>query len=63
MDRHWNVLAINESSPHFFGAFIDIIARVGSRNILHLIFDPKGMRPFVVDWETVAKSLIPRACR
>ena len=63
MDRHWNVLTTNESSPRFFGSFIDMAARTGPRNMLHLIFDPDGMRPFVVDWETVARSLIQRVYR
>jgi hypothetical protein len=38
-------------------------ARKAPRNMLHLIFDPEGMRPFVVDWETVARSLIQRVYR
>lgn len=63
MDRYWNVLAANESSPRFFGSFIDMPARTGPRNMLHLIFDPVGMRPFVVDWETVARSLVQRVYR
>lgn len=63
MDRYWNVLNTNESSPRFFGSFIDMAARTGPRNMLHLIFDPDGMRPFVVDWETVARSLIQRVYR
>jgi transcriptional regulator with XRE-family HTH domain len=63
MDRYWNVLSTNESSPRFFGSFIDMAAHTGPRNMLHLIFDPKGMRPFVVDWEAVAKSLIQRVHR
>lgn len=63
MDRHWNVLTANESSPRFFGSFIDMAARTSPRNMLHLIFDPEGMRPFVVNWETVARSLIQRVYR
>jgi transcriptional regulator with XRE-family HTH domain len=63
MDRYWNVLTTNDSSPRFFGSFIDMAARSGPRNMLHLIFDPDGMRPFVVDWETVARSLIQRVYR
>lgn len=63
MDRYWNVLITNESSPRFFGSFIDMAARTGPRNIVHLLFDPDGMRPFVVDWETVARSLIQRIYR
>ena len=63
MDRYWNVLRTNESAPRFFGAFINLAARKGPRNMLHLIFDPEGMRPFVANWEGVAQSLIQRVHR
>ena len=63
MDRYWNVLMTNESAPRFFNCFIDMAARKGPRNMLHLVFDPKGMRPFVAHWENVAKSLIQRVHR
>lgn len=60
MDRYWNVLMTNESTPQFFNCFIDMSRRSGPRNMLHLMFDPKGMRPFVDNWEEVAGSLIQR---
>jgi transcriptional regulator with XRE-family HTH domain len=63
MDRYWNVLMTNESAPRFFNCFIDMAARKGPRNMLHLMFDPEGMRPFVADWERVADSLIQRVYR
>lgn len=63
MDRAWNVLTANASAPRFFGAFIDMAARSGPRNMLHLLFDPAGMRPFVAEWETVARSLVQRVYR
>jgi transcriptional regulator with XRE-family HTH domain len=63
MDRYWNVLMTNEAAPRFFNCFIDMAARTGPRNMLHLVFDPQGMRPFVADWETVAQSLIQRVYR
>ena len=47
MDRYWNVLMTNESAPRFFNCFIDMSQRKGPRNMLHLVFDPTGMRPFV----------------
>ena len=31
--------------------------------MLHLMFDPAGMRPFIANWEDVAKSLIQRVYR
>lgn len=63
MDRYWNVLMMNECAPRFFNCFIDIAAREGPQNILHLLFDPKGMRPFVANWEDVARSLFERVYR
>jgi transcriptional regulator with XRE-family HTH domain len=63
MDRHWNVLMTNDAAPHFFNHFIDMAAREGPRNMLHLIFDPQAMRPFVADWDTVSRSLLQRVYR
>ncbi|MGG1949449.1 helix-turn-helix transcriptional regulator [Trinickia sp. NRRL B-1857] len=63
MDRHWNVLMTNDAAPRFFDCFIDMTARPGPRNMLHLIFDPQGMRPFVADWDVVSRSLLQRVYR
>jgi transcriptional regulator with XRE-family HTH domain len=63
MDRYWNVLMTNESAPRFFNCFINLSARKSPRNMLHLMFDPEGMRPFIANWEDVAKSLIQRVYR
>jgi transcriptional regulator with XRE-family HTH domain len=63
LDRHWNVLMTNDAAPRLFGCFIDMAARKGPRNMLHLMFDPHGMRPFVHDWDTVARSLLQRVHR
>jgi transcriptional regulator with XRE-family HTH domain len=63
MDRYWNVLQVSRSTLHFFNSFIDMQARTGPRNMLHLIFDPQGLRPHIADWENVARSLIQRVRR
>jgi len=63
MDRHWNVLMTNDAAPRFFNHFIDLASREAPRNMLHLIFDPQGMRPFVADWDNVARSLLQRVHR
>ncbi|GLS18176.1 transcriptional regulator [Labrys miyagiensis] len=63
MDRYWNVLKTNRAAPRFFGRFTDLSARKSPRNLLHLMFDPEGMRPFIADWPTVAESLIQRVYR
>lgn len=63
MDRYWNVLATNEAAPNFFSQFVDLQARKGPRNVLHLMFDPAGMRPFIRDWDRVERALIARVHR
>ena len=63
MDRYWNVLLANAASPRFFNMFVDLSARPKPRNLLHLMFDPAGMRPFIANWEEVARTLIQRIYR
>lgn len=63
MDRHWNVLMTNDAAPRFFGCFIDMAAREGPHNLLRLMFDPHGMRPFLADWDSVSRSLLQRVYR
>jgi MmyB-like transcription regulator ligand binding domain len=60
MDRYWNVLMTNKVAPIFFNRFIDMKKRTGPRNMLHLMFDPDGMRPHIADWDHVAPTLIHR---
>jgi transcriptional regulator with XRE-family HTH domain len=63
MDRYWNVLMTNDACPRFFNCFIDMNARPQPRNLLHLMFDPAGMRPFIANWKATAKSLLARVHR
>jgi transcriptional regulator with XRE-family HTH domain len=63
MDRHWNVVMANEAAPAFFNCFIDMKKRTGPRNLLHLMFDPDGMRPHIADWDQVAPALLQRIAR
>ena len=63
MDRHWNVLMTNEAAPRFFGQFVDLGRYPKPRNLLRLMFDPKGLRPVVANWEAVAASLFQRIHR
>jgi len=63
MDRYWNVVMTNEAAPRFFGAFVDLEARPKPRNLLHLMFDPAGMRPHLAGWPATARSLLARVRR
>ncbi|WP_027542893.1 helix-turn-helix domain-containing protein [Bradyrhizobium sp. WSM2254] len=63
MDRYWNVLMTNEAAPLLFSCFIDLSARPVPRNLLHLMFDPDGMRPFIANWSQTARGLLARVHR
>ena len=63
MDRYWNVQRTNQAAPRFFGCFIDMAARPAPRNLLHLLFDPAGMRPFIANWAVLANALFERVRR
>ncbi|WP_263355029.1 helix-turn-helix domain-containing protein [Acidicapsa acidisoli] len=63
LDRYWNVIRTNEAAPRFFGSFVDLEKRPKPRNLLDLMFDPAGMRPFVEEWEKVAGGLLQRVRR
>ena len=63
LDRYWNVVRTNKAAPQFFGSFVDLEARPKPRNLLDLMFDPAGMRPFVEEWENVAAGLLQRVRR
>jgi len=63
LDRFWNVIRTNKAAPAFFGSFIDLAAWPRPRNLLQLMFDPAGMRPFVLKWEEVATGLLERLQR
>lgn len=63
MDRYWNVLLTNEAAPRFFNCFIDLPARPNPRNLLHLMFDPMGMRPFIANWPEAGRGLLARVYR
>jgi transcriptional regulator with XRE-family HTH domain len=63
LDRYWNVIKTNEAAPRFFGSFIDLSTRPKPRNLLHLLLDPDGLRPFIENWEQVAAGLLQRVYR
>ncbi len=63
LDRHWNVLQANAAAPRLFGRFVDLAARPQPRNLLHLLFDPQGVRPFIANWPEAARGLFERIAR
>lgn len=64
MDRSYNALRTNRAAMQLMGRFVQNPARIGSTpNVLRLSFDPELSRPFIVDWERVARALLSRAHR
>jgi transcriptional regulator with XRE-family HTH domain len=63
MDRYWNVLMANDAAPRFFDCFIDLTEWPKPRNLLHLMFDPTGLRPFVANWPETVRGLLGRVYR
>ncbi|SHN83415.1 helix-turn-helix domain-containing protein [Bradyrhizobium erythrophlei] len=63
IDRHWNVVMTNEAAPALFNCFVDLAAWPQPRNLLHLMFDPRGLRPFVANWPETARGLLARVYR
>lgn len=60
LDGHWNILMSNEGSRRLMGLFLDpeAAAAVGPPNAMRLFYHPRGMRPFIVNWEATAAALI-----
>ena len=60
LDRHWNVLEVNEGSARFQTRFLDpkAAADLGPPNAMRLMFHPRALRPHIVNWEATAASMI-----
>jgi transcriptional regulator with XRE-family HTH domain len=63
MNRSWDILTSNDAATRFFGFLLDPAAASGPANVIRMMFDPMGLRPFVLSWETVAEALITRVHR
>jgi transcriptional regulator with XRE-family HTH domain len=50
MDRHWNLLGANRAADAFFGWLLDEREPEEPANVVKLMFDPNGIRPFVTNW-------------
>jgi transcriptional regulator with XRE-family HTH domain len=63
MNRRWDILLTNGAATRFFDRLLDGRTLDGPANVLRLMFHPEGVRPAVVNWEAVARSLIQRLHR
>ncbi|MGA9304937.1 MAG: helix-turn-helix transcriptional regulator [Candidatus Sulfotelmatobacter sp.] len=62
IDRYWNTLRMNSGMRHFLGRF-PICDSVKPHNGVRFVFHPKGLRPFIENWERVAAYIIQRVHR
>jgi len=61
IDGHWNLLMTNRGAARLTSLFLtpEDVAAVGGRpNAMRLFYHPRGMRPYVVNWEATAAGLI-----
>lgn len=59
VDRNWNLLKANNGAVRLVEAFTDpAAANEWAGNAMRLMFHPRGFRPYIVNWEAMAASLI-----
>lgn len=65
VDRLWNVQRMNQGALRMLGSWLDPRATppIVTRNLLHAVFHPAGLRPCMVNWEAVAGALAMRVHR
>lgn len=63
MNRHWDLLQGNQAAERFFGLLLDGHTVPEPMNVVRLMFDPQGLRPYVSNWEAVAETLLQRIHR
>ncbi len=56
VDRHWNILQSNKAMTRMIGCFLDPadMQAAGAPNAIRLTHHPRGLRPFIRNWETAA---------
>jgi transcriptional regulator with XRE-family HTH domain len=63
LDRHWDILMANAAATAMFAWLLGRERSERPANVLRLMFDPDGLRPFVANWEQVAEALVQRVHR
>ena len=64
-DQHWNLLHQNRAAAILLPMFVGDPASLVQRplNVMRLLFDPRGMRPFIRNWDHLAGTMMQRLHR
>jgi transcriptional regulator with XRE-family HTH domain len=62
LDRYWNTLRMNAGARRVLALFPGCDSGT-PHNGVRLVFDPKGLHPFIENWEMVAARIIRRVHR
>lgn len=63
MNRHWDVLMGNSAASCFFGFLLGDLPSEPAMNVVRMMFDPRGLRPYIVNWAATAEALVGRVHR
>lgn len=64
LDRHYDVLRTNRGATALLARMIADPGALGAPpNVFRMLFDPRLIRPFVLDWERTARFLLSRLHR
>lgn len=63
LNRAWDITQTNRAATRFFGFLMKGRSVPGPANVLRTMLHPKGAKPYVVNWEAVARALIGRLHR
>jgi len=65
VDRAWNLYAMNRGAQRMTAFFLEPHPELAAvaHNAMHLLFHPRGMRRFVVNWEAIAALTLDRLRR
>jgi transcriptional regulator with XRE-family HTH domain len=60
LDRHWNILMTNDAMNRVTAQFVDpdAVKELGPPNAMRLSYHPRGLRPYIVNWEATAAAFI-----
>ncbi|MEX2365323.1 MAG: helix-turn-helix domain-containing protein, partial [Pseudohongiellaceae bacterium] len=60
LNNNWDLYMANQSLQRLLSALLPAGSLEGRINMLDIIFDPQGLRPYMTNWEAVASLLLRR---